>query len=73
MNVENLAGNQFINFAAIALTELPSAFIGEFFMDRIGRRWLQVMCMALCAACFAIIIPISTGTLLITVLTHRCS
>ena len=44
LNVENLAGNQFINFALVGLTELPSSFIGEFFMNRIGRRWTQVIC-----------------------------
>jgi len=44
LNVENLAGNQFINFALVGLTELPSSFIGEFFMNRFGRRWTQVIC-----------------------------
>ena len=29
LNTENLPGNQFVNFAAIGLTELPSAFIGK--------------------------------------------
>ena len=43
LNTENLPGNQFVNFAAIGLTELPSAFIGKFFMNRIGRRWLHVV------------------------------
>ena len=37
LNTSNLPGNQFVNFAAIGLTELPSAFIGKFFMNRIGR------------------------------------
>ncbi len=42
LNVENLAGNRFINFGALILTDLPSAFIGAFFINRIGRRWSQV-------------------------------
>ncbi len=29
LNVENLAGNQFVNFAVVAFTEMPSVFIGE--------------------------------------------
>jgi hypothetical protein len=62
MNVENLAGNQFVNFAVVALTELPSAFIGKFFMNRFGRRWSHVVCHTLTGLLFAIIIPISTGT-----------
>ena len=44
LNVENLAGNQFVNFALVGLTELPSSFIGTLIMNRIGRRWTQVGC-----------------------------
>ena len=43
LNVENLAGNQLINFAVVGLTELPSVFFGEFLINRIGRRWSQVL------------------------------
>ncbi len=53
MNVENLAGNQFTNFALAALTELPSVFIGEYICNRIGRRWSHVLCMAVTTAFFA--------------------
>ena len=37
LNVENLAGNQFVNFAVLAFTELPSVFVGEFLINRYGR------------------------------------
>ena len=54
LNTENLPGNPFVNFAAIGLTELPSAFIGKFFMNRVGRRWLHVVCHALTALLFGV-------------------
>lgn len=59
LNVENLAGNQFVNFAIISLTETPSVFIGEFFINRFGRRWCHCGCMILTTAFFAAIIPIA--------------
>ena len=30
LNVENLAGNLFVNFSLLSLTEMPSVFIGQF-------------------------------------------
>ncbi len=27
------------------MTELPSVFVGEFFINRYGRRWCHVVCM----------------------------
>ena len=45
MNVENLAGNQYLNFALVASTEFPAVFIGEFLINRFGRRWCHVGCM----------------------------
>ena len=59
LNTANLPGNQFVNFAAIGLTELPSAFIGKFFMNRMGRRWLHVVCHALTALLFGVNVIIS--------------
>lgn len=53
--MENLAGNQYINFALVGLTELPSVFIGEFLINRVGRRWSQVGCMAITAIIYAVI------------------
>jgi hypothetical protein len=52
MNVENLAGNQYINFSLVSLTELPSVFVGEFLINRYGRRWSHVLCMAITTAFF---------------------
>lgn len=62
MNVENLAGNQFVNFALAALTELPSVFIGEFLINRLGRRWSHALCMITTMAFFIAIIPMSSGS-----------
>ena len=32
LNAENLPGNLFTNFSLLALTELPSVFVGQFLM-----------------------------------------
>ena len=61
LNVENLAGNHFVNFAVVAFTELPTVFIGEFIIDRIGRRWSHVICMAIATLFYLAIIPIANG------------
>ena len=61
MNVENLAGNQFVNFALVAFTEMPSVFIGELMINSIGRRWSQVLCMFVTTIFFAAIMPIANG------------
>ncbi|XP_023333212.1 organic cation transporter 1 isoform X2 [Eurytemora carolleeae] len=45
LNAQNLAGNMFLNQALLALTELPSVFIGQYIIDRFGRRWSHVFCM----------------------------
>ena len=55
MNVENLAGNQYLNFVIVALTELPSVFIGEFLISRFGRRWMHVLCMAVTMLLYIVI------------------
>merc|ERR1719186_26968 len=55
MNVENLAGDMFVNFSLLSLTELPSVFIGQFLIDRFGRRWVHLCCMAITTLAFAII------------------
>ena len=46
LNSGNFAGNQFVNFSLMSLTELPSAFIGQLVIDHLGRRWSNVGCMA---------------------------
>ena len=56
LNVENLAGNQFVNFALVGLTELPSVVIGEFLINRLGRRWSQVGCMLLTTIIYLVIV-----------------
>ena len=49
LNSGNLAGNQFVNFSIIALTEMPSCFVGAFLIWKIGRRWSHVLCMMFAA------------------------
>ena len=34
LNAENLAGNMFVNFSLLSLTELPSVFIGQFLIGK---------------------------------------
>ena len=34
LNVENLAGNMFINFSLMSLTELPSVFMGQLLIGK---------------------------------------
>jgi len=47
LNAENLSGDMFVNFSLISLTEMPSVFIGQFLIDKFGRRWMHVVCMVL--------------------------
>merc|ERR1719474_853451 len=47
LNAENLKGNIFINFTLLSLTELPSVFVGQFLIDRYGRRWVHTGFMVL--------------------------
>lgn len=56
MNVENLAGDMFVNFSLLSLTEMPSVFIGQFLIDRFGRRWIHTICMVLSTVPFFICI-----------------
>lgn len=69
MNVENLAGDMFLNFSLLSLTELPSVFMGQFLIDRYGRRWVHLACMVLTTLAFAVMIPLagdpSLGTALV--------
>ena len=37
LNVENLAGNMFVNFSLLSLTELPAVFIGQFLIGKIHK------------------------------------
>ena len=38
LNVENLAGNMFLNFSLLSLTELPSVFIGQFLIGLLLKK-----------------------------------
>ncbi|XP_023349584.1 solute carrier family 22 member 15 [Eurytemora carolleeae] len=54
LNAQNLAGNMFVNMSLTALTELPSVFIGQYLIDRFGRRWSHVGCMLTATGFFLI-------------------
>jgi hypothetical protein len=43
----------------VASTELPSVFVGEFLINRYGRRWSHVGCMAVTTAFFCCAILLS--------------
>ena len=62
MSVENLPGNKFVNFALIAATEFPSAIVGEWASNILGRRWSHFGCSLIGTIIFLAIIPISLGT-----------
>ena len=38
LNAENLHGDLWLNFALVALTELPAAFVGQFLMGKKPKR-----------------------------------
>ena len=38
LNAENLHGDLWLNFALVALTELPAAFVGQFLMGMKGPK-----------------------------------
>ena len=73
MNVENLAGNQFVNFAIIGFSDLPSVFIGEAMICHLGRRWSHVLCMISATILFAACIPIAGGKRHKVLLISSCS
>ena len=43
LNVENLAGNMFLNFSLLSLTELPSVFIGQFLIGLLLKKHKKKM------------------------------
>ena len=45
LNAENLPGNMFTNFSLLALTELPSVFVGQFLMGIIVH-FLRILLVA---------------------------
>jgi len=62
MNVENLAGDMFVNFSLLSLTEMPSVFIGQFLIDRYGRRWIHTICLVISTLPFLISIFLVTNS-----------
>ena len=69
LNAVNLAGSVFLNFALLALTEMPSVFVGQFTIDRLGRRWSHFSCMLLASGTLPVHALYSTiGTICMPVL-----
>ena len=53
LNVKNLEGNLYLNFALSSLIELPSFASTQFLLSRLGRRLsLFVLLLAACFSCF---------------------
>ncbi|OXA51603.1 organic cation transporter 1 [Folsomia candida] len=59
LNTTQMSGNQFVNFFMLSIIELPSGMCGAYLVDRVGRRWTQVIffcgCTLACAASAAIV------------------
>ncbi|XP_002436051.4 organic cation transporter 1 [Ixodes scapularis] len=62
INVENLSGNQFLNFFYLALVEIPANLAAWWCMNYFGRRWTSVFFHLLSAAsCIAPVIAPEVG------------
>ncbi|XP_021950294.2 organic cation transporter 1 isoform X1 [Folsomia candida] len=54
LNTTQMSGNQFVNFFMLSIIELPSGMCGAYLVDRVGRRWTQVVFFCGCTmACVA--------------------
>lgn len=51
LNATSLAGDLFTNYVYSALIDIPSVFFVYFFIDRIGRRFSQMLSLATLGAC----------------------
>ncbi|XP_013790153.2 solute carrier family 22 member 5-like [Limulus polyphemus] len=71
INATNLYGNEFLNFFFLGLVDVPGIFLSLFLMEKLGRRWTNVIFMSM--AGFSILIsggfstelPIATTALAI--------
>lgn len=58
INVTNMSGNEFVNFFLLGLVEFPACVIAWWAMEKLGRRWMNVLfqcmvsasCIAFCLA-----------------------
>ncbi|ODM93345.1 Organic cation transporter 1 [Orchesella cincta] len=49
LNSLNLHGHRYLNFILVVLMEVPGGFFGALFADKLGRRWVQVVALFVCA------------------------
>ncbi|KAF2361630.1 Major facilitator sugar transporter-like [Trinorchestia longiramus] len=50
-NIDNMSGNQFLNFFLFGITELPANFLGGWMVEVLGRRWSQASCFLMASVC----------------------
>ncbi|PSN36797.1 Organic cation transporter protein [Blattella germanica] len=50
VNSTSLGGNKYLNFALVALVEIPGYTVAWIAMNRLGRRWSLVVSMLICGA-----------------------
>ncbi|CAH2241428.1 organic cation transporter protein-like [Pararge aegeria] len=51
INAVNMSGNQYINFVAVAASEIPGYWLAVLLMDRVGRKPVLIGAYWTCAAC----------------------
>ena len=57
-NIDNMSGNQFLNFFLFGICELPANFLGLWLVDFIGRRWTGVFAFLASIGCALGTVPL---------------
>lgn len=63
LNVVNLTGNQFLNYAATGLAEIPGHWTAYFMMTHYGRKFLLMIAYLACGVCMIASVWIGSGNL----------
>lgn len=77
LNTPNVGGiDQFLNFFILSIIEVPSSMLGGYLLDKVGRRWTQVVFFLLCAifcliGSIVVLYPERTVTLILTVIAAK--
>ena len=56
-NVDNMSGNQFLNFFFFGICEMPANLLGWWLVELIGRRWSQVVAFLASICCALAAVP----------------